>query len=106
MKTNILINNNVKLKKTSKLNNAKIWGFDLPAYKTQSGKMVCPFAKECVKFCFAKKGTFLYPVVKNKYESNYKLSKQDNFIDIVQNEINSKKITHIRILSLSISSSR
>ena len=97
MKTNILSNNNGKLKKTSKLNNAKIWGFDLPAYKTQSGKMVCPFAKECVKFCFAKKGTFLYPVVKNKYESNYKLSKQDNFIDIIQNEINCKKITHIRI---------
>ena len=97
MKTNMLSNGNGKLKKTSKLNNAKIWGFDLPAYKSNTGKVICPFAKECIKFCFAKKGTFLYPVVKNKYESNYSTSKQDNFINILQAEINSKKITHIRI---------
>ena len=97
MKTNMLSNGNGKLKKTSKLNNAKIWGFDLPAYKSTTGKVICPFAKDCIKYCFAKKGTFLYPVVKNKYESNYKISKQDNFIALIQDEIDNKKITHIRI---------
>lgn len=95
--TTILSNGNGKLKKTSKLNDAKIYAFDLPAYKTKAGKMVCPFADDCIKYCFAKKGTFRYPVVINKYENNYKLSKQDNFIQLIQNEIDCKKITHIRI---------
>ena len=95
--TTILSNNNGKLKKTSKLNNANIWAFDLPAYKTKTGKTVCPFAKDCIKYCFANKGTFRYPVVINKYENNYKLSKQSNFIQLIQNEIDCKKISHIRV---------
>ena len=95
----ILTKTNSKLEKTSKLNKVKIWNFNLPAYKTKSGKTVCPFAKDCIKFCYAQKGRYLFSNVKNKYETNYKLSKQDNFPGLIQQEIDKIKPTHLRIHS-------
>ena len=55
----LLTNNNKKLKKSSIKNDAKIYEFNLPAFKTVQGKTVCPFAKDCVKFCYAKKALTL-----------------------------------------------
>ena len=69
---------NSKLEKTSKLNKAKIYQFNIPAYKSKTGKITCPFAKDCVKFCYAQKGTFRFSNVQKKYESNYKITKQSN----------------------------
>ena len=100
MGTNMLSNGNGKLKKTSKLNNAKIWGFDLPAYKSTTGKVICPFAKDCVKFCYAIKGSYTWKNTVKKYDDNYHLSKTGEFVDVVQAEIKRKrKITHIRVHS-------
>lgn len=96
----ILTNNNAKLKKSSKKNNASIYEFNLPAYKSTSNKIICPFAEDCVKYCYARKGSYTWKNTVLKYENNYKLSKKDNFIDIIQDEINRKrKITHIRVHS-------
>ena len=96
----LLTNNNKKLKKSSIKNDAKIYEFNLPAYKTVSGKTVCPFAEECVKFCYAKKGSYTWKNTVKKYDDNYHLSKKDSFIDIVNGEIKRKrKITHIRVHS-------
>ena len=96
----LLTNNNKKLKKSSKLNQASIYEFNLPAYKTVENKVVCPFAKDCIKFCYAKKGSYTWKNTVKKYNNNYHLSKQDNFIDVIQDEINRKrKITHIRVHS-------
>tara|TARA_R100000808_G_C2084387_1_gene107084 strand:+ start:71 stop:679 length:609 start_codon:yes stop_codon:yes gene_type:complete len=100
MKTKFLTNSNSKIKKTNKINNTNIYEFNLPAYKTATGKIVCPFAKECVKFCYANKGSYLWTPTKNKYNNNYLATKKDNFINLIQDEINRKrKITHIRIHS-------
>jgi len=90
---------NSKLEKTSKLNKAKIYQFNLPAYKTKAGKTVCPFAKDCVKFCYAQKGTFRFSNVQKKYESNYKITKQSNFVKLIQDDLNRAKPTHLRIHS-------
>ena len=96
----MLTNNNSKLKKSSLKHNAKIYTFDIPAYKTAAGKITCPFAKDCIKFCYAQKGAFIWSPAKNKHNQNYLNTKKDDFVDVIQDEINRKrKITHVRIHS-------
>ena len=93
-----LLTQNAKLKKTSKLNNTKIFNFSIPAYKTKSGKITCPFAKECVKYCYAQKGNYTrFPIIQELMEKKYNISKQDNFVELMTNEIKKKKAKYIRI---------
>ena len=91
--TNYLTNTNKKIKKTGKLNNKRLFEFNLTAKKT------CPQAKDCLKYCFADKGTYKYPVVKNKYDNNIKATKRENFSSEIQAEIDKKSIEAIRIHS-------
>jgi len=93
-----LLTQNAKMKKTSKENKAKIFNFSIPAYKTKSGKVTCPFAKECVKYCYAQKGNYTrFPVVQELMEEKYKISKTNTFIPLMNEEIRKKKATHVRI---------
>jgi len=93
-----LLTQNAKLKKTSKLNNAKIFNFSIPAYKTKEGKLTCPFADSCIKYCYAQKGNYTrFPKVQQLMEQKYTITKQDNFILLMNEEIEKKKATHIRI---------
>jgi len=90
----ILTNTNSKIKKTAKLNNVRLFEFNLPAVST------CPFADTCEEICYADKGTFKYPVVQAKYHSNYELTKnKDLFMKVVQSEIIKKRIEYVRIHS-------
>ena len=93
-----LLTQNAKLKKTSKLNKTKIFNFSIPAYKTKSGKITCPFADSCVKYCYAQKGNYTrFPKIGQLMEEKYKISKTNNFIPLMNEEIQKKKATHIRI---------
>ena len=93
-----LLTQNAKMKKTSTENNAKIFNFSIPAYKTKSGKITCPFADSCVKYCYAQKGNYTrFPKIQQLMEEKYKITKQDNFILLMNEEIKKKKATHIRI---------
>jgi len=93
-----LLTQNSKLKKTSKTTGKKIFNFSIPAYKTKSGKKTCPFAKECVKFCYAQKGNYTrFPKIQDLMEQKYKISKTNTFIPLMNEEIIKKKVTHIRI---------
>tara|TARA_R100000655_G_scaffold109403_1_gene163801 strand:+ start:874 stop:1479 length:606 start_codon:yes stop_codon:yes gene_type:complete len=93
-----LLTQNAKMKKTSLENNAKIFNFSIPAYKTKSGKITCPFADSCVKYCYAQKGNYTrFPKIQELMEEKYKTTKQDNFILLMNEEIKKKKATHIRI---------
>jgi len=93
-----LLTQNAKMKKTSKENNAKIFNFSIPAYKTKSGKLTCPFAAACVKYCYAQKGNYKrFPIIADLMEKKYKITKQNNFITLMNEEIIKKKATHIRI---------
>jgi len=93
-----LLTQNAKMKKTSKENKAKIFNFSIPAYKTRSGKITCPFADSCVKFCYAQKGNYTrFPKIQDLMEQKYKISKTNNFIPLMNEEIQKKKVTHIRI---------
>ncbi len=93
-----LLTQNAKMKKTSKENKAKIFNFSIPAYKTKSGRVTCPFADSCVKYCYAQKGNYTrFPKIQDLMEQKYKISKTDNFISLMNEEIQKKKATHIRI---------
>jgi|10_taG_2_1085330.scaffolds.fasta_scaffold101099_3 hypothetical protein len=92
-----LLTQNAKLKKTSVENKMRILNFSLPAYKTKSGKKVCPFAKDCVKYCYAKKGNYTFPSVKKGLNKRYELSKTDDFIPKMNATIILERPTHIRI---------
>ena len=93
-----LLTQNSKMKKTSLKNNAKIFNFSIPAYKTKSGRVTCPFAAACVKYCYAQKGNYTrFPIVQELMEKKYEISKQNNFNSLMNAEIKKKKATHIRI---------
>ena len=93
-----LLTQNAKMKKTSKENKTKIFNFSIPAYKTKQGKVTCPFAKECVKYCYAQKGNYTrFPIIQQLMEKKYNLTKQENFVELMTKEIKKKKANYIRI---------
>lgn len=92
-----LLTQNSKLKKTSKELGVKVMNFGLPAYKSQSGKLICPMADSCIKFCYARKGAYIWSNVKPAFEKRYELSKTDQFVDAMCDEIAKKKPTYVRV---------
>lgn len=92
-----LLTQNAKLKKTSIENKMRVMNFSLPAYKTITGKTVCPFAKDCIKYCYAQKGNYRYPSVIKGLNNRYELSKTDEFIPKMNATIILERPTHIRI---------
>ena len=92
-----LLTQNAKLKKTSIENNKRVLNFSLPAYKTITGKTVCPFAKDCIKYCYAQKGNYKYPNVIKGLNNRYELSKTDEFVPKMNATIILERPTHVRI---------
>lgn len=92
-----LLTQNAKLKKTSIENKMRVLNFSLPAYKTITGKTVCPFAKDCIKYCYAQKGNYKYPSVIKGLNNRYELSKTDEFVPKMNATIILERPTHVRI---------
>jgi len=92
-----LLTQNSKLKKTSKALDLRVFNFGIPAYKSASGKLTCPMADECVKFCYAKKGAYIWSNVQPAFENRYKLSKTNYFIGAMNEEIKRKKPDYVRV---------
>lgn len=92
-----LLTQNSKLKKTSKELRVRVFNFGIPAYKSVSGKLTCPMADTCVKFCYAKKGAYIWSNVKPAFEKRYELTKTDNFVEAMNEEIRKKKPDYIRV---------
>ena len=92
-----LLTQNTKLKKTSKALGLRVFNFGIPAYKSASGKLTCPMADECVKFCYAKKGAYIWSNVKPAFEKRYELSKTDDFVEAMNAEIRKKKPDYVRV---------
>ncbi len=82
-----MLSTNTKLKKDG------IYSFNLPAVQT------CPFAGDCKKFCYAKKGNFVYPVVIDKAIRNFNASKAKNFDIKIAVEAEIRNIKIIRVHS-------
>lgn len=92
-----LLTQNGKLKKTSKLMGFKVVNFGLPAYKSITGRVICPMADGCIKFCYARKGAYIWGNVKPAFEKRYELSKTDSFVSAIHAEIQSKKPKFVRV---------
>ena len=92
-----LLTQNTKLKNTSKTMGKRVFNFGITAYKSMSGKLICPFAKDCVKYCYAQKGAYSWSNVKPAFEKRYELTKTDNFINLMNSEIKRKKVDFLRI---------
>jgi hypothetical protein len=92
-----LLTQNSKLKKTSKALGLRVFNFGIPAYKSASGKLTCPMADECVKFCYAKKGAYIWSNVQPAFENRYQLSKTNSFISAMNKEIKRKKPDYVRV---------
>ena len=93
----ILLTQNSKLKKTSKELGVKVYNFGIPAYKSASGKLTCPFADECVKFCYAKKGAYIWSNVQPAFEKRYQLTLTDQFVEAMSKEILKKQPDFVRV---------
>ena len=92
-----LLTQNSKLKRTSKELGLRVFNFGIPAYKSASGKLTCPMAKDCIKFCYAKKGAYIWSNVKPAFEKRYELTKTDNFVEAMNAEIRKKKPDYVRV---------
>jgi len=92
-----LLTQNSKLKKTSLKTGKRVFNFGIPAYQTASGKRTCPFAGDCVKFCYAKKGAYTWGNVKPAFEWRYKQTQLDSFIDQMNAEIRKKRADYVRV---------
>ena len=92
-----LLTQNSKLKKTSKELKLRVFNFGIPAYKSASGKLTCPMADSCVKFCYAKKGAYIWSNVKPAFEKRYQLTRTDQFVDAMNAEIAKKKPDYVRV---------
>jgi hypothetical protein len=94
-----VLTQNDKMKKTSKAEKIRLYNFGISAYKSHStGKVTCPFAKDCIKFCYARKGSFIWSNTKKAYEKRYLLTKEPElFKSKITDAIKRRKATHIRI---------
>ena len=92
-----LLTMNSKLRKTSKLLGVKVFNFGIPAYKSASGKLTCPFADECIKFCYAQKGAYIWSNVKPAFEKRYELTRTAEFVGKMSDELFKKRPDYVRI---------
>lgn len=94
-----LLTQNSKMKLTSKLTGYKVYNFNIPAYKNEAGKITCPFADACVKYCYAQKGNYkrFAKSINPGMEYRYQLTKQNNFVELMVEAIQKVGAQYIRI---------
>ena len=78
-----VLTQNSKLKKTSQIAGKRVVNFGIPAYKSETGKVTCPFADKCIKYCYARKGSFKWPNTVNAYERRYRIAQSPDFETII-----------------------
>jgi hypothetical protein len=93
-----LLTQNSKIKKTSKKFGVRLFNFGITAYKSQkTGKMICPFADKCVKYCYAQKGAYIWSNVSPVFEKRYEATLREDFVDIMSTEIRKKRADFVRV---------
>ena len=93
-----LLTQNSKIKKTGKHFNTRLFNFGITAYKShKTGRLICPFADKCVKYCYAQKGAYIWSNVRPAFEKRYEATLKDDFVQIMSEEIRKKKAEYVRI---------
>lgn len=88
-----LLTQNGKMKKSSE----KIWNFGIPAFKSKDGFSTCPKAGACAKGCYAMSGAYMFSNVARAFEWRLEQTFKPEFINMVQLELNIKKVKYLRI---------
>jgi hypothetical protein len=88
-----LLTQNSKIIKGGK----RVFNFSLPAYKSITGRVVCPYAGKCVMYCYAQKGFYSFSNVAPAHERNFRISQLAEFKSLMIDEIRHKKAVRIRI---------
>lgn len=91
MKTKNFLSTNVKLRR----DNIFSWG--IPAYRSATGKLTCPGAKDCLKGCYARQGFYVMPSVAKAQEARLALAESADFVATIDAEIKRRKIAKLRI---------
>lgn len=79
---------NSKLVKTGNELGVKIFNFSIPAGNDKiTGKITCPFAAECLKLCYAKKGAYAWSNVQLALHERFQASKETDFIERIDTEL-------------------
>lgn len=87
----ILGSGNSKMNKTAKHFGVKIFNFSIPAGNDKlSGKITCPFAAGCLKFCYAKKGAYAWSNTQLALTQRYNATKRSDFVSLVVGFLNKK----------------
>lgn len=92
-----LLTQNRKLVKTSKLSGFRVVNFGIPAYKSTTGKVTCPFADECIKYCYARKGAFKWPNAINAYENRLRIARSPDFESLMNSSITLNNPHYVRV---------
>ena len=59
--------------------------------------MICPLAGECVKYCYAQKGAYIWSNVSPAFEKRLQATMKNDFIDVMIKEIKKKKAEYVRV---------
>jgi len=92
-----MLTQNSKLKKTSKHFNKRVFNFGIPALKSNTGKVTCPLAGECAKYCYAQKGAYIWSNVSPAFERRLQATMKADFAQVMVKEIIKKKADYIRV---------
>jgi len=92
-----ILSQNSKMLRTSKHFGVRILNFGIPAFRSKSGKTTCPFAGDCVKFCYARKGTYKYKNSSEAYENRYLLTLRDDFVETMSVQLKYENPSYVRI---------
>lgn len=85
------------LSTNEKLAKSNIYSWGIPAYKSQSGMITCPGAKDCIVGCYARNGRYVMTNVKQAQEKRLALSLTEEFVDVICQEISRRKVERLRI---------
>ena len=85
-----LLTQNSKMAKSSKDTGWLIVNFGIPAYRSADGTITCPLAGACGELggCYALQGSYTWSPVKAAYEYRLSVTRQDNFKEVMINEVN------------------
>lgn len=86
-----ILTQNAKMKLSSK-DGIDVYNFGIPAFKSVTGLITCPNAKQCATGCYARSGAYRFSNVVNAYEKRLELTQNKNFIEIMISEIKAKSI--------------
>jgi len=94
-----LLVKNAKMNKTNRKEGVSVFNYGIPAYKSERQNMItCPMAKDCVKPCYARQGTYTWTPTKNAYENRLEHYFNGTLTSSIMKEIKSKRrITHVRV---------